>query len=108
MDKIQADFEAFHEKNPKVFKLFSRFANEAFAVRSVGSARLILELIRWEIYVKTTGNERDLKINNNYTPLYARLWESEDPSRIGFFKKRKRRAHTKNSTEAADPVHAEA
>ena len=84
-------FKEFHSKNPQVFKLFERFADEA---RSTGrrryfGARMIGERIRWYTAVETTSC--DFKINNDFFPYYARLLMAKRPEFAGFFERRDKR-----------------
>lgn len=102
-DQIQANFASFHAQNPIVYQLFDRYAREMLTAVGKGSAKLIFERIRWELTIKTTMDAP--KLNNNYTALYARLWEQNHPQHAGFFSKRVRRKHTIDSTEF-DPEEA--
>ena len=77
-DPIKA-FREFDRANPKVYILFKQFALEAFRARDVRKigARLILERIRWEMIMEK--RDEDYKINNNFTPFYARKFIIEFP-----------------------------
>jgi hypothetical protein len=78
-------FERFHRTNPMIYDMFKRFATrlrERGARRA--SAWLIMNRIRWEVNVETYGD--DFKICNNYFALYARLFVTEHPEQLGFFK----------------------
>lgn len=85
--RIEAQFEKFHATNPQMFKLFGRFAVEA---REIGmthcAAALIFERMRWETAIASKGEP--FKINNNYKPLYARMFMRDNPSFRGFFRTR--------------------
>ncbi len=73
MSKLESRFLEFHLRNPQVYTLFDRFAKEAIrAGRTILSAGLIFERIRWETQVLTT--DPDYKLNNNHRAYYARLW----------------------------------
>lgn len=97
MDRIQADFERFHRDNPGVYRLFDRFTRRMIERGfEHGSTSLIAERIRWETAVETHGEP--FKINNNYRSRYARLWERQNPDHAGFFRKRKLRKNSANST----------
>ena len=88
MDKIQRNFEKFHRQNPHVYVLFNKFAYRMiYAGLKNGSARLIIERIRWETAVETISDQ-PVKINNNYTPRYARLWMNDNPSFPDYFRTR--------------------
>ena len=103
MDRIAENFAEFHAENPQVFNLFDRFTRQAIAAgHKRGSAKQVFERIRWETAVYKDDLIGRLKLNNNMTALYARLWEERNPEHRGFFAKRKRRAHTFDSTEFAE------
>jgi hypothetical protein len=85
MKDLQAEFDKFDHENPHVWQYFVRFAFQAIhRGRSRLSARLIIERIRWEIYM-TTNTEEEFKINNNHTPYYARKWQQRFPDHTTFF-----------------------
>ncbi len=88
MDKIQKNFEKFHKQNPHVYVLFDKFTYRMIcAGLQNGSARLVIERIRWETAVETVS-ELPVKINNNYTPRYARLWMNDNPTFSDYFRTR--------------------
>lgn len=69
---LQRRFAEFDSKNPKVWELFCRFADEAIkAGHTILSASLIAERIRWETEVITTSGD-GFKLNNNHRAYYAR------------------------------------
>ncbi len=73
-DRIQANFEKFHAENPRVYQLFCRFTQQMRdSGCEHGGAKMIAERIRWETGVVTTSNP-PVKLNNNYTSRYARMW----------------------------------
>lgn len=82
-------FLAFHAKHPEIWRLFrgtsDRLAKAGFTQYS---ARGVCHYIRAHIALET--NDRRLKINNNFTPLYARLYHLARPDLGGFFRNRER------------------
>lgn len=67
-------FEKWHDANPHVWGLFVRFTTEAIAVgRPRFSSRTIIHRIRWYTNVETKAVD-EYKINNNWSPYYARLF----------------------------------
>jgi hypothetical protein len=101
-DKIQTDFENFHNSNPEVYKLFDRFTKQMIeAGHTTGAGKLVTERIRWETSVMTVGEP--VKINNNYTSRYARLWEERNPQYEGFFRKRVLHTTSANSFGKLEP-----
>lgn len=76
---------AFHEENPKVWKLLHRFTMEkirqGFKHYSVNG---VFERIRWETNAGANGPNQ-FKIGNNHRPFYARWWMEAHPRYKGFF-----------------------
>ena len=89
MRDLVAEFEKFDAENPKLWLLFCRFCDQAIAVgrRKLGVS-LIIERIRWEVFITTTSDD-DFKINNNHRAYYARKWLAAHPEYPGFFETRK-------------------
>jgi len=87
MSQLQVKFCQYHKDNPEVYTEFEKFAlktiNKGFTHYS---AKGIFELIRWHTGVAAKGA---YKVNNNYTPFYARMFEESHPEHDGFFRKRK-------------------
>ena len=84
---LEAQFWEFHETNPQVYFLFSRFATEAAqANRGRFGVGAIFERMRWFTTVETRGEE--YKLNNNYRAYYGRLWMRNNPEYDGFFSTR--------------------
>lgn len=83
-DSIEQRFDRWVHDNPQVWELFVRFARElrASGLRRAG-AKLIVERIRFEVAVKTVGD--DFKLNNDFTSRLARRLVLHDPSFDGFF-----------------------
>lgn len=77
-------FLAFHRDNPKVWKLFKRFSEQALqAGRERYGAHCIGERIRWHTSVET--KDPDFKLNDHHLPYYARLLAGTDERFAGFF-----------------------
>ena len=72
----------WHKQNPHVYELFVKFT---FHKRC--SAWLIVNRIRWETTIETSGN--DFKISNDFIAYYARLFHAHYPEHEGFFKIKK-------------------
>lgn len=81
----QRDFEAFHAANPHVYQLFEKFTFEAIrAGRKRFSARTVLHRIRWYTSVETQ-DPQGFKINDHWSPFYARMFHGRYPAHDGFF-----------------------
>jgi len=86
---IEQAFRIFDRKNPAIYEMFERFA--FFLIRDkkkkkIG-AKMIMERIRWEKYIETTGDE--FKINNNFTAHYVRKFIAKYPHLESYFELRK-------------------
>lgn len=89
MSRLQAEFEAFDRQNPRVWEYFILFAFQAIdRGRKHLSVALIVERIRWEIYLTTTSDDL-FKINNNHRAYYARKWKRTFPNHASFFRIRR-------------------
>ena len=74
----------WHKANPHVWHLFERFAYEAVNKgRKRISHWLIINRIRWETNIVTTGE--DFKISNDHIAFYARLWRAKHPAHKDLF-----------------------
>lgn len=79
-------FVKYHMKYPQIWRAFKSKGQELWesGCRHFGSAAII-QSIRFDTAVQTGG---DFKINNNYSPFYARMFEIKYPATKGFFEKR--------------------
>jgi len=83
-EERKREFWEWHKANPAVWAHFERFALEAVARgRKNISHWLIINRIRWEVNVMTTGEE--FKISNDYIAFYARLWRARYPQHKNLF-----------------------
>ena len=85
---IQASFNEFHRNNPAVYGHFKRLAFQAIASgKKKISAKMIINVIRWEVYIKTIdltlfqveGMPNTFKINDAFGSRLARLFADEHP-----------------------------
>jgi len=85
IDDLKDKWWAWHKENPEFYELFKKFTFQAIQKghRKL-SAWLIVNRIRWETMIVTTGNE--YKISNDFIALYARLFMHEYPDYKGFFR----------------------
>lgn len=96
--KIYAAYLAWDALNPHFYPLFVRFSTQ-LAERGHRhlSSKLIFERIRWESFIRTQGEE--WKLNNNYTPIYARRFMNEFPKYDDLFRLRELRAMSETEME---------
>lgn len=90
-------FRAFHKANPQVYAQFKRNALLMKARRPRYSARTIMEVIRWNTDLRTSGDVFD--INNDFIPIYVRLLIYHRPEFEGFFELRRVRSRGIGSEE---------
>lgn len=85
------NFTKYDEENPHIWQEFLKIARQAKVKGFTRySAKGIFEIIRWETGV--TGNDA-FKVNNNYTPDYARKAATLFPEEFAdFFRVREVRA----------------
>ena len=77
----------YDNDNPLIWKAFKKFTlQEIAAGKKHYSSKSIFERIRWETEIE--AKEDRFKINNNYTPYYARKFELLYPEHKDFFHKR--------------------
>lgn len=93
LSRIFAAYRTWDQANPHFYRRFEEFAEALAAAghRNI-SAKLIFERIRWESMISTSGEP--WKLNNNYTPIYARRFMHEHPEHRGLFRLRDLRAMT--------------
>mgnify|MGYP003154231220 CR=1 FL=1 len=97
---LERAFELYDAQNPEIWELFIRFTGQAMSRGYKHySVNGIFERIRWHTSVEAlpaSGDprveDRDLKINNNYRPYYARKFHEQFPQHDGFFRTRVLRA----------------
>lgn len=90
---LSQQFYEFHEANPEVF-----VALEEMAITLIERGRrkfgisLLIEVLRWNYYMKTDDPNSDYKINNNYRSYYARLLIEHHPDWADVFELRNLRS----------------
>lgn len=84
---IDARFREYDRAHPEVFRKFRELAD---GLRAAGwsrySADALMHRIRWHYHVER--QDREWKINNDFSSRYARLLMDVDPSFVGFFETR--------------------
>jgi hypothetical protein len=93
METYPQKFIEYHAKYPKVYEYYkgviAQLINRGFKKYSSDG---VLHIVRFTKHdeIKKDG----FKVNNNYTPYYARLYESEHPELKGFFAMRKTKVNS--------------
>ena len=83
---VEEKFNTFHAANPHVYELYRRFAYELLAAGAKRiSSKAIIERIRWEASISTTGagwhvaRGKRFLIDNRFTAWYARKFAEDFP-----------------------------
>ena len=91
MNKMERRWLLYHRKWPYVFEMFCGFTRDLIQ-RGYRhhSARAVIFRMRWETMKPhddinpSTGET--LKISNNHSPYYSRLWMEQNPEYLDFFR----------------------
>jgi hypothetical protein len=86
-DSLQDRFEAFHEANPHVYQALRDIALACYHRGKKIGMKAIYERLRWEYILQT--DDQPYRLNNIYTPYYARLLMVQEPELGGYFEIRK-------------------
>jgi len=90
-DQIFKRFVQFHKANPNFWYLFCRFADGMRQSKPHYSARAIFQRARWEMdSITVNTDDNSLKLNDHYSPYYARMYLAIRPQAKGFFELRTR------------------
>lgn len=82
MNKWQAKFEDFDAENPHVYSKIIQYAGQLYdAGRRRTAMNTLMHRVRWDAAVETNSDDR-FKINENFTPYYARKLADDFP-RLG-------------------------
>lgn len=85
---IQEKFEQFDQDNPRVYELFVKYAAKALATGKMTSSKLIINRIRWDVYLETKDESSTFKINDAYSSRYVRKFLLQFPKYTGQFELR--------------------
>lgn len=87
-DQMAAKAREFHEKHPRVWQLFCKFALQMAAVGFKNySADAVMHRVRWESdQGRDFENEGGFKISNNHVAFYSRWFMAAYPEHDGFFR----------------------
>lgn len=91
MNRLETEFQAFHAEHPGVYRQFCSLAIEAVDRGfSRVSSDFLLHQIRWD---------NRLKINNNFSAYYARMFVKEHPRHAHLFELRITRGERENPVQ---------
>jgi hypothetical protein len=95
--KVLDRFKKWHQANPHVYREFARLATLMKTKRTKYSARTIIEKMRWDYDIQTTGDV--FEINGDFVPLFVRLLIHHRPEFASFFELREVRSRGAFSDE---------
>jgi hypothetical protein len=85
-DPKQVKFEAYHRKTPEIWIAFKDLTFQLIkAGRTHFSADAILHTIRFNTALR---GSKEIKIDNNYSSMYSRMFTSNYPEHKDFFSQR--------------------
>ncbi len=89
-EELRIACQAYHEKHPEVWMLFVQFTLELIArgFKHYSAQHGIFARIRWETDKPDVNGLSEFKVNNNYSPFYARRFHLTYPQYAGFFRLR--------------------
>lgn len=90
LDPTTADkFDDFHRNNPHVYSLLVGLSREWIATTGIAKLgmKMLFERARWNLAIATKS--ADFKLNNDFTPFYARLIMDQERDLAGIFSLRR-------------------
>ena len=93
---IDQDFLEYHEKNPHVYQAFLAQAFRAINLgRKKISFKMIMNYLRWEVYLKTEDQQCTYKINDAYGSRYAEMFVAGHPQHADKVEMREKRSRNR-------------
>lgn len=90
---IDDAFAEYHHNNPQVYRAFVAQAMRAIDLgRKKISFKLIMNYLRWEVYLRTEENHDSYRINDAYGSRYAELFVKEHPEHADKVEMREKRS----------------
>jgi hypothetical protein len=88
-DSISWRFLEFHRQNPQVYAELVRLVRVALGRgRKKIGIKMLWEVVRWNLWLRTDAESDGFKMNNNYHSRYARLIMKNEPDLAGVFEVR--------------------
>ena len=81
-------FAWFHKNNPAVYAMLVRMARRVRRYRLRWSMKGAFEVLRYLKPMRASTRNEKFKLNNNYTPYYARLIMKNEPDLADLFRTR--------------------
>ena len=83
MTALQQEFNAYHQRNPRIYE---KLRTLALRLKRVGASsygmKALFEILRFNALLQS---DKKFKLSNNFTPYYARLLMKEEPQLASFF-----------------------
>lgn len=86
LNHLEERYQAWKQSNPKIMRLYRRFAQEAVENGKRFSISLLTERVRWEAAIKKRGV---YKVDNNFRAYIARDLVREMPLLSNFIETRR-------------------
>jgi hypothetical protein len=94
------EWVAFHNKNPRVYQLICKYAQEAIdADHKNYGIGAIFEVMRWDYTVRTDDPGLNFKFPHNHRAFYSRMWRKNHPEYAGLFRLAVQRSGRKTKTD---------
>ena len=93
---IDQDFEEYHKANLHVYEAFLAQAFRAINLgRKKISFKMIMNYLRWEVYLKTEDQQSTYKINDAYGSRYAEMFVNQYPQHADKVEMREKRSRNR-------------
>lgn len=83
MTALQEEFNAYHQRNPRIYE---KLKTLALRLKRVGASsygmKALFEILRFNALLQS---DKKFKLSNSFTPYYARLLMKQEPQLAGFF-----------------------
>jgi hypothetical protein len=100
LDEMREQVSVFHSEHPEVWGLFVQFTTEKIEQGFKNySARGIFHRIRWETDKPDYHEGYEFKLNDHYSPFYARRFMKMYPQYDGFFRTRRQTSEEDHPTK---------
>ena len=94
MKPVEQRFKEYHEKSPKTYNAFVKYALRAVIAcykhdKNYISADMIAHQVRWQEFIES---DEKFKLNNSYISYYSRMFQADYPEHSHLFRNRQTQA----------------
>jgi hypothetical protein len=82
--KLITEYVTFVAEHPEILDAFRKFARVAARRHKIIGIDVVRGRVRWETFI--SYDDRDYKVSNDYSPLFARHLQVIDPTLVGLFR----------------------